>query len=141
MSPSSQASHVLDRILQRKQQQQATPPQLTGVNLRNMLPRVARNSRRSKAASFSTGMVPATKPSCTALGSYACAASSSGAPIPEAAPAPVGQTGRRRRRPGGGGSGRRGGAERAGRRPAGQRHRHARQHTFSLPHRIMWAQT
>ena len=84
--------HPAQRVAQQATQAGAQS-RLTGVNLRNMLPRVARNSRRSNAASFSTGMVPATNPSCTALGSKACALSSRGAPIPEAAPAPVGQTG------------------------------------------------
>jgi hypothetical protein len=55
-----------------------------------MFPRVALNSRRSNAASLSTGMVPATKPSCTALGSKAWADSSRGAPM-SGVPAPVGQ--------------------------------------------------
>ena len=38
---------------------------------RNMLPLVARNRRRSKAMTFSCWIMPATKPSRTALGSSA----------------------------------------------------------------------
>lgn len=82
-----------DSFIKSEHRKGPAPP--TGVNLRNMLPRVARKSRRSKAASFSTGMVPATKPSCTALGSNACAASSSGAPM-SGVRVPVGQATRRR---------------------------------------------